>query len=52
MVVMSLKAISMKNLTIISYNGNHYRLNFTFISKKGAFNLINNTVIMGEKAIL
>ena len=45
---MSLKAISIKNLTIINYNGNHYRVNFAFISKKDAFNLIKNAVIMGE----
>ena len=49
---MSLKAISMKNLTIINYNGNHYRANFVFISKKDAFNLIKNDVIMGEKGTL
>ena len=39
----------MKNLTISNYNGNHYRVNFAFISKKDAFNLIKNAVIMGEK---
>ena len=48
----SLKAISMKNLTIINYNGNHYRVNFAFISKKNAFNLIKIAVIMGEKGTL
>ena len=31
---MSLKAVSMQNLTIINHNGNHYRVNFAFISKK------------------
>ena len=31
---MSLKAISMQNLAIIKNNGNHYRVNFAFISKK------------------
>ena len=36
---MSLKAVSMKNLTIINHNGNHYRVNFAFISKKDAYNL-------------
>ena len=46
---MSLKAISMQNLAIINHNGNHYRVNFAFISKKDAFNLIKNAVIMGEK---
>ena len=49
---MSLKAISMKNLTIINYSGNHYRVNFAFISKKDALNLIKNTVILGEKGTL
>ena len=42
----------MKNLTIINYNGNHYHVSFAFISKKYAFNLIKNTVIMGEKGTL
>ena len=32
---MSLKAVSMQNLTIINHNGNHCRVNFAFISKKG-----------------
>ena len=38
----------MQNLTII----NHYRVSFAFISKKDAFNLIKNAVIMGEKETL
>ena len=42
----------MKNLTIINHNGNHYRVNFVFIRKKDAFNLIKNAVIMGEKGTL
>ena len=29
---MSLKAISKKNLAIINHNGNHYHVNFAFIS--------------------
>ena len=31
---MSFKAVSMQNLAIINHNGNHYRVNFAFISKK------------------
>ena len=38
---MSLKAISMKNLAIIKHNENTYRVNFAFLSKKDASNLIN-----------
>ena len=49
MVVMSLKAVSIKNLAIINHNGNHYRVNFASMSKKDAYNLIKNAVIMGEK---
>ena len=42
----------MKKLTIINYNGNHYRVNFAFMSKKDAFNLIKNVLILGEKGTL
>ena len=49
---MSIKAVSMKNLAIINHNGNHYRVNFAFMSKKNAYNLIKNAVIMGEKGTL
>ena len=49
---MSLKAVSMKNLTIINHNGNHYRVNFAFISKKDAYNLIKNATIIDKKGTL
>ena len=49
---MSMKAVSMQNLTIINHNGNYYRVIFAFISKKDAHNLIKNAVIMGEKGTL
>ena len=49
---MSLKAISIKNLAIINHNRNHYRVNFAFMSKKDAFNLINNAVIIDKKGKL
>ena len=49
---MSLKAVSIKPLAIINHNGNHYRVNFSFMSKKDAYNLIKNAVIMGEKGTL
>ena len=42
----------MKHLAIINHNGNHYRVNFTFMSKKDAHNLIKNAVLMGEKGTL
>ena len=49
---MFLKAISMQNLSIINHNGNYYRVNFAFISKKDAFNLIKNAVIIDKKGTL
>ena len=49
---MSKKAVSMQNLAIINHNGIHYRVNFAFMSKKDAYNLIKNAAIMGEKGTL
>ena len=49
---MSMKAVRMKNLPIINHNGNHYRVNFAFMSKKDAYNLIKNVITMGEKGTL
>ena len=49
---MSLKAVSMQNLTIFNHNGNRYRVNFAFISKKDAYNLIKNAMIIDKKGIL
>ena len=49
---MSLKAISMQNLAIINHNGNHFRANFAFMSKKDAFNLIKNAIIIDKKGTL
>ena len=42
----------MQNLAIINHNGNHYRGNFAFISKKDALNLIKNAVIIDKKGTL
>ena len=47
-----MKNLSMKNLTIINHNGNHYRVNFAFISKKDAYNLIKNATIIDKKGTL
>ena len=47
-----MKAVSMQNLTIINHNGNYYRVIVVFISKKDAYDLIKNAVILGEKGTL
>ena len=49
---MSLKAVSMQNLPIINHNGNHYRVNFAFMSKKDVYNLIKNATIIDKKGTL
>ena len=49
---MSMKVNSMQNLTIMNHNGNHYRVNFVFMSKKDAYNLIKNAVIIDKKRTL
>ena len=45
---MSIKVVSIQNLTFINHNG----VNFAFMSKKDAYGLLKNAVIMGEKGIL
>ena len=49
---MSLKAVSMQNLAITNHNGNHYHVNFAFINKKDAYNLIKNAIIIDKKGTL
>ena len=49
---MSTKAISMHNLRIGYNNGNTYRINFAFMSKNDALNLIKNAVIIYKKGVL
>ena len=45
----TVKALSMQHLTIIYHNGHAYRVNFMFISKNDAFNLIKNSIIIDKK---
>ena len=42
----------MQNLAIINHNGNYYRVNFAFMRKKDAFNLIKNAIILDKKGTL
>ena len=49
---MCMKAISMHNLCIGYNNGNAYRINFVFMSKSDALNLIKNVVIIDKKGTL
>ena len=49
---MSMKANSMQNLAIVYHGENAYHIIFVFMSKKDAFNLIKNAVIIDKKGIL
>ena len=48
----SIKATNMQNLAIIYHEGNAYRVNFAFMSKNDAFNLIKNSNIIDRKGVL
>ena len=48
----SLKAISMQNIAIIYHNGHTYRVNFAFISRNDALNLMKNSIIIDKKGVL
>ena len=49
---MSVKALSMQHLTIIYHGGHAYRVNYLFMSRNDAFNLIKNSIIIDKKGIL
>ena len=49
---MSMKANIMQNLAIIYHRRNAYRVNFVFMSKNDAFNLIKNSNIIDKKGVL
>ena len=49
---MFMKTVSTQKLTILNHNGNYYRVIFVFMTKKDAYNLTKNAVILGEKGTL
>ena len=49
---MSMKANSMHNLAIAYNNGSAYRINFVFISKNNALNLMKNALIIDKRGVL
>ena len=46
------KAISMQNIAIIYHDGQAYRVNFAFMSRNDAFNLMKKSVIIDKKGTL
>ena len=49
---MSINAVSINNLAVIYSKGNAYRVNFAFMSKNDAFNLIKNSNIIDKRESL
>ena len=49
---MNMKAVSLNNLAIVYVKGSTYRINFAFMSKDDAINLIKNSVIMDKRGVL
>ena len=49
---MSVKALSMQHSTIIYHGGHAYRVNYMFLSRNDAFNLIKNSIIIDKRGTL
>ena len=49
---MNMKAVSFNNLAIVYVNGSAYRINFAFMTKDDAINLIKNAVITDKRGVL
>ena len=49
---MNMKAVSINNLAIAYVGDKAYRINFAFMSKDEAINLIKNSAIMDKRGIL
>ena len=47
-----MKANSMHNLAMAYNNGTVYRINFVFMSKNDALNLMKNAVIIEKRGVL
>ena len=49
---MNMKAVSLNNLAIVYVVDKVYRINFAFMSKNDAINLIKNAVIIDKREVL
>ena len=46
------KAMSFNNVAIVYVKGNAYRINFWYMSKDDAINIINGSVLLGKIGVL
>ena len=49
---MAVKALSIQHLTIIYHGGHAYLVNYMFMSRNDAFNLIKNSIIIDKRRTL
>ena len=47
-----LKAMSFKNVAIVSIKGNDYRINFLYMSKKDAISIMTNSNLSDKNGVL
>ena len=46
------KALNFNNIVIVYVKGSAYRINFFYISKDGAINIINGSNLVDKKGVL
>ena len=49
---MSMKTVSIKNLAILYYKGNAYRIQFCYMSKDDAINIMHNSNLIDKIVVL
>ena len=49
---MSMKTVSIKNLVIVYFKGNAYRIHFWYMSKDDAISIISNSNLIDKKGTL
>ena len=46
-----MKAVSFKDVAIVTVKGNSYRINFSVMSRNDAINLLNNSVLNNKRVL-
>ena len=46
------KAMSFNNIAIVYVNGNAYRINFWYMSKDDAINIMNGSILLDKRGVL
>ena len=46
------KALSFNNIAIVYVKGNAYRINFWYLSKDDAINIMNGSILLDKRGVL